>query len=252
VTQLGEDGKLADNMYAHAIGTIALCDAAALSKDDRLKTKAASAVAFIVKAQGKNGSWGYVAGQEGDTSILGWQVQALTAARLAGIEFDSEKVFGSADNFLESVSTDWGTKYGYREPGKSQTLTPVGLVSRYTMGTMPTIELRLAKGVEFLKQSPPRKDHWDMYFYYYATRAIHLHGGDDWHKLWNPKMRDLLIDMQDRGGDDAKRGSWPKDKGLIGEPCGRLGTTALAILTLEVYYRYPSLRKDVRLKVADK
>ena len=67
--------------------------------------------------------------------------------------------------------------------------------------------------------------------------------GPDWHKFWNPKMRDLLIDMQDKSGDDAKRGSWQKDMGHIGSQCGRLGTTCLALLTLEVYYRHLPLYK---------
>ena len=30
------------------------------------------------------------------------------------------------------------------------------------------------------------------------------------------------------------RGSWDKDQGFIGCACGRLGTTCLALLTLEV------------------
>lgn len=37
---------------------------------------------------------------------------------------------------------------------------------------------------------------------------------------------------------------WPKDNGPhIGEQCGKLGTTALACLTLEVYYRHLPLYK---------
>ena len=38
-------------------------------------------------------------------------------------------------------------------------------------------------------------------------------------------------------------GSWPKDTGFIGSQCGKLGTTALACLTLEVYYRHLPLYK---------
>lgn len=41
----------------------------------------------------------------------------------------------------------------------------------------------------------------------------------------------------------ADVGSWPKDNRQIGEPCGKLGTTASACLTLEVYYRYLPLYK---------
>ena len=81
-----------------------------------------------------------------------------------------------------------------------------------------------------------------MYYYYYATQVIHFYEGPDWHKFWNPKMRDLLVELQ-RKGDASINGSWDKDGGFIGQQCGRLGTTALALLTLEVYYRHLPLYK---------
>ncbi|MBO0697830.1 MAG: terpene cyclase/mutase family protein [Zavarzinella sp.] len=232
-----------DQMYAHAIATIALCEAAGMTKDPAVKSKAAAALGFIVKAQGKNGSWGYAAGAEGDTSIVGWQVQALASGRLAEIKFDKDKVYKDANRFLESVSTDSGAKYGYRERGASQSLTPVGLLSRYYMGEMNPRHPAFGRGVDFLKQYPPRKEYWDMYYYYYATQVVHFFEGPDWHKFWNPKMRDLLVDLQNKSGDEAKKGSWDKDSGFIGSACGRLGTTCLALLTLEVYYRHLPLYK---------
>ena len=57
-------------------------------------------------------------------------------------------------------------------------------------------------------------------------------------EFWNPKMRDMLIELQNKEAEEAVRGSWDKDQGFIGSSCGKLGTTALALLTLEVYYRY--------------
>jgi hypothetical protein len=88
-----------------------------------------------------------------------------------------------------------------------------------------------------------------MYYYYYATQVVRFHGGDAW-QTWNegPKaedgsrkggVQDWLISLQDRG--TQNRGSWEKEvgrEGRIGTYCGRLGTTCLCLLTLEVYYRY--------------
>ena len=54
-------------------------------------------------------------------------------------------------------------------------------------------------------------------------------------------MRDLLIDTQDKGLDPDRRdqkGSWSPTGDAWGSQLGRLGYTSLAILTLEVYYRY--------------
>jgi hypothetical protein len=242
--QAADGGFGTNNMYAHAIATTALCEAAWRAKDPKVKEKAATAVGYIVHAQCGNGSWGYTGPTPvpggGDTSIVGWQVQALHAARLAGIKVDDEKkVLEKADKFLVSVSTDDGAKYGYRERGASQTLTPVGLLSRQMIGSLVPNDKASANGVEFVKQFPPQKAYFDMYYYFYATRVAFAHGGYNWHKFWNPKMRDLLIDLQKKTGEDDVRGSWDKDQGFIGSSCGKVGTTALAILTLEVYYRYP-------------
>ena len=95
-------------MYAHAIATVALCEAAGMTKDPAIKAKATMAVGYIVSAQGRNGSWGYTgpAPSEGDTSIVGWQIQALASAKMAEIKFESDKVYKNANKFLESVSTD--------------------------------------------------------------------------------------------------------------------------------------------------
>ena len=38
-------------------------------------------------------------------------------------------------------------------------------------------------------------------------------------------------------------GSWAPDSGTIGRSCGRVGSTALSLLTLEVYYRHLPLYK---------
>ncbi|MET0348008.1 MAG: hypothetical protein ABW031_05755, partial [Methyloceanibacter sp.] len=50
-----------------------------------VKAEATLAINYIIRSQGRNGSWGYTGGQpiEGDTSIVGWQIQALHAAQLA-------------------------------------------------------------------------------------------------------------------------------------------------------------------------
>ena len=70
---------------------------------------------------------------------------------------------------------------------------------------------------------------------------MHFFGGAVWHEFWNPKMREMLIKLQEQAG--ANKGRWPKDQGHVGSSCGHLGTTCLALLTLEVYYRHLPLYK---------
>jgi hypothetical protein len=81
---------------------------------------------------------------------------------------------------------------------------------------------------------------WDggnvnFYYWYYGTLAMFQAGGERW-KAWNVEMRDTLEQRQRRGA-PAVDGSWDP----VGAWCGRGGrvySTAMGALCLEVYYRY--------------
>jgi hypothetical protein len=244
---VGSNGKVnqATSMYGHAIATIALCEAVGMTRDrSQLREKAQLAVNYIVKAQATDGSWGYTPGASGDTSIVGWQVQALKSAILAELKVD-KAVLEKAVGFLDRVSTDSGSRYGYRDnENTTNLLSSVGLLCRqYISGWGPGTP-GLIKGVdEFLKSGMPTRANFDIYFHYYATQVVHFFEGPAWHQKWNPAMRDLLISLQRKNSDDKNRGSWDADGFSIGTHCSRLGTTCLSLLTLEVYYRHLPLNK---------
>lgn len=80
----------------------------------------------------------------------------------------------------------------------------------------------------------------NMYFNYYASQVLHHVGGPHWEK-WNPKMREHLLATQATEGHEA--GSWYFPE-AHSTPGGRLYTTAMATMTLEVYYRYMPLYKE--------
>jgi hypothetical protein len=254
-------GRLSANMYAQAIGTLALCEAYGMTKDKGfLLPSAQAAINYIQRAQGANGSWGYAFGANGDTSIVGWQVQALQAARLSKDIIVADAVIKKAIAFLNLAGG--GSRkaaYGYNDnagaaPGTS--LTAVGLLCRYYIDGWGPDNPGMAEGVAGLMKRAPgagaAKPALDMYYYYYATQVVHFFEGDEW-KNWNegPKqadgtrkggMRDWLVELQNKK-DGANMGSWEPEPGFIGRACGRLGTTALCLLTLEVYYRHLPLYK---------
>ena len=72
---------------------------------------------------------------------------------------------------------------------------------------------------------------------------MHHVGGDRW-KQWNDKMRPLLIEMQTKEGHES--GSWTPG-GHYDTVGGRLYMTALAVCTLEVYYRHLPIYKNQAL-----
>ena len=77
------------------------------------------------------------------------------------------------------------------------------------------------------------------------------HGGEAWAKQWNPQVRDMLASTQQTNDTGGLAGSWDRDQALIGTNCGRLGTTALALLSLEVYYRYSQSEEPAAVKPAE-
>jgi hypothetical protein len=255
------NGMMSPNMYVQGIGTLALCEAYGMTKDKGfLHGPAQAAINYIVAAQGPNGSWGYAAGQAGDTSIVGWQIQALQAARLSKDIIVPDATIKRAIAFLDLASVgSRKSAYGYNDnagaaPGTA--LTSVGLLCRYYIDKWGPDHPGMADGVQGLMKRAPgagaAKPALDMYYYYYATQVVHFFEGDEW-KNWNegPKqadgarkggMRDWLIELQSRKP-GANEGSWEPEPGFIGRSCGRIGTTSLCLLTLEVYYRHLPLYK---------
>lgn len=238
--------KASSGMYAHAIAAVALCEAYGMTGDKSLLLgPARRAIEYIVKAQASNGSWGYSPGTAGDTSIVGWQIQALKSAQMCKEITVPEATLKKASDFLDKVSKgSLKSQYGYQT---NETTTPalsaVGLLCRYYTGWGPN-HPGLQDGVKkYMTSWMPMPNRYDMYYYYYATQVTHFHEGEAWHKDWNPRMRDMLVKMQVPESNKDLGGSWDADGGMIGSHCGRLGTTCLAILTLEVYYRHLPLYK---------
>ena len=230
-------------MYSHAIATIALCEAFGMSGDrGLLQAPAQRAINFIRESQGVNGSWGYQPNQTGDTSIVGWQVQALQSARLCKDLVVDKRTLDRARGFLDSVASGPNrSQYGYQEAATvNPTRTAVGLLCRYYADGWGPNNPGMAAGVGYLMKSHlPDPKGMDMYYYYYATQVIHFFEGPEWYKEWNPRMRDLLIGLQVPEGKKDVGGSWdPGEDPWIGVNCGRLGMTCMALLTLEVYYRH--------------
>lgn len=242
VTRSGGDLRGGGTLYDHAIATIALCEAYALSQDPTLAAPAQAALDFIHSSQDKTGGgWRYRPGQAGDTSVVGWQVQALKSGHLAELRVERRAVQGAA-TFLDAVQTDGGASYGYISAGKAAPLSAVGILCRMYLGWKKD-EPALQRGVEYLSKLGPQKN--NMYHNYYATQVMRHYGGDVW-KKWNSVMRDQLVSTQEvHGGHQEEKGSWkPSASNHSTEQGGRLVETCFAAMTLEVYYRHLPLYQD--------
>ena len=220
-------------MYSHGIASIALCEAYALTHDKGLYSPAQKAVDFIAHAQDPvGGGWRYQPRQKGDTSVFSWQLAALKTGHAAYLRVPPATV-KRAYQFLDTVQSDGGAKYGYVDPGAGPATTAIGLLSRMHLGWKKD-NPALVRGVKWLSEQGPSKG--NMYYDYYATQVLRHWEGEEWVK-WNHVMRDHLVDSQAQEGHE--QGSWHFKRGGHGADIGgRLYCTTLATLVLEVYYRH--------------
>jgi hypothetical protein len=233
-------------MYSHGLATIALCEAYAMTRDKNIGEAADKAVRFIERAQNEaTGGWRYQPGEDGDTSVLGWQVMALKSAQMAGIGVNS-LAFEGARKFLASVAE--GKHRGlykyrpYDQHGIKPSMTAVGMLCQQYIG-IARDDPSMVEGREFLLANLPDANlNRDIYYWYYATLVMHNFMGPEWDR-WNRPMRRTLIDTQCKGG--CAEGSWDPHQPSVDTwaRAGRVYMTAMSVLTLEVYYRYLPLFK---------
>jgi hypothetical protein len=173
--------------------------------------------------------------QPGCTSVTAFTVMALKSGHMGYLQV-SPLTVKKASEFLDSVASDYGSKYGYQDAVARETLGPAGVLCRMYLGWPKEhqgIELAVKR---FATKGP---DPQNMYYNYYATQVLHHYGGEPW-MAWNDKMRNLLVKTQATEGHEA--GSWHFS---VDHATGRLWTTALSTLILEVYYRHlPIYRKQ--------
>jgi hypothetical protein len=230
-------------MYAHGLASIALCEAYGMTHDQVLEGPAQEAVDFIVFAQDpQGGGWRYQTQTPGDTSVVGWQLMALKSAQMAYLRVPPATM-RKAGYFLDFVQGERGAVYGYQRPeSRRPATTAIGLLCRMYLGWKHE-HRPLQQGVNILSQLGPSTDKTamrnNMYYNYYATQVLHHYAGYPWQR-WNAVMREYLIDSQATKGHE--RGSWFLDGSDDGAHAGgRLYCTAMAAMTLEVYYRYMPL-----------
>lgn len=228
------------HMYSHAIAAMALCEAYGITKDPKLRVPAEQAIQFILASQNiQDGGWRYSPGQAGDTSVLGWQVFALRSANLAGMTVPMRSVQGIT-SYLNAASADaLGATYAY-QPGRraNAVMTAEALVVRQILG-WPARHSGLNSGARQVALDMMQIRERNIYYWYYGTQLLHNLKGPAWER-WNPTVRDGLVKLQVRGT-HCDRGSWDPVAPVAdrwGRQAGRLFTTSLSVLTLEVYYRY--------------
>lgn len=223
-------------VYGHAIAAYAMGEAYGLTEIPVLKDAMERAVRVILDGQQSTGGWDYYWRQtpRRDTSVAGWQIQALKAAQIAGVEIEGlREAMNKAVTDLKRAQHTNG-KFGYSGDPTFGTIgvTGVGILSLQLLGHAQ--DEACLKGIEYL-ESRDLDVSWDedapgdypLYGWYYITQAK-FHHGKNWND-WNSKFARAFTRAQNEDG------SWipPGDEARRGAVYG----TTFAALTLQVYYR---------------
>ncbi len=153
-------------------------------------------------------------------------------------------------HYLDSVSVGQYGGLGVYRPVPGQSPTPAMTAEAFAMRNLlgypfsPQAEVE-AKAL-ILKNLPGRSEE-NWYYWYYASLAMFPYQDQDW-QVWNNAMKNHLTQSQITSGPDA--GSWDT-RCIWSGYGGRIYSTAIACLSLEVYYRYlPMYRSNLANSVS--
>ncbi|MFP6613665.1 MAG: hypothetical protein VB835_15240 [Pirellulales bacterium] len=230
-------------MYGHGIATIALCEAYALTHDPALRGPAQRAIDFIVSAQDKGqGGWRYTPGNGSDTSVVGWQVMALKSAQMADLNVPQTTLDG-AKKWLNHVAGkgDKLGQFGYTQAGNlKNAMTAEALLCLAYLGSQRE-DSRMQMGAQHLLKHLPKQGQDSSYYWYYGTQVMYHMQGDYW-KQWDNAFSPMLLKTQHKEGHLA--GTWDL-KDNWERSGGRIFSTSLRVLMLEVYWRHLPLYRVI-------
>ncbi len=251
--------------YSHGIATYALAECYGMTKALVLREPLSRALSWIVQQQNRTrdarnrGGWGYFSpvlqpeDRYARSSVTAWMVMALESAKLAGLDVGREPFQLAQQFLLQSFDSRHGYFLYNREPSRLRSSwrtlpasTPASVFALSLLG-VPREDYRLRAGLEWTLERAPEsyrrfsddefvlRGAGNVYFWYYGTLACFLAGGEAWQD-WNSKLKDLLPQAQDEDGSFPPIDTYARYAG--DDQQDRSYTTAMCVLSLEVYYRY--------------
>jgi Prenyltransferase and squalene oxidase repeat len=212
-------------MYSHGFATLALAEVYGNTDNPKVGPALKKAVGLILTAQNHQGGWRYgVTSSNSDTTVSGAQMVALRAAAQAGIEVPMENLKRAVAYYKSCYSPGGG--FGYTNAGgTSAPRSGIGLLVLALTGEYRSREVKETADWCYANLPNGWKGSYIFYSAYYNSQAMYQAGGKYW-RMWNGTINHEIIGMQ---GPD---GSWPGRHG------GAVGSTAMAMLSLEINYNY--------------
>ncbi len=242
-------------MYSHAIPTLALLEEVGMAPVARTKAIAERGLRYMISVQNDYYAWRYWPKDgDNDTSVTTWCVMALKAGKIAGFDIPAG-AWAGAKNFLDKVTEPNYGEVGYTArpirgasdmPYQRYSMTACGLLCRLYLG-VPRTDRLIKLGVQILMENLPE---WNQpginapfYYYWYIGSLVLFQMEGDYWKKWDLKRRDMLVKHQNLTPGELY-GSWdPTTQTHFCQMGGRVYSTAMAVLMLEMYYHYYPIGK---------
>lgn len=238
-----------DRNYGTGMVLMALAEASIFGSSPTTKANANAIAELLLSYYKGEKGWGYNGAGE-DFSVSGWIALGLKSARQAQLPAMNDKITKDfyktyGEWVTEQTNPDSGLGH-YREPkgNGSQAMGYVGMFQKQFLGfpkNDPFLMKAAEVGIKNIPQLFVAKGDLNEYNIYYGTLASFQQQGEFW-KKWNAAMKKTLVTRQLPGDPEKLGGSWHPSGRHVGEHGGRVMTTALFCLCLEVYFRYSLIK----------
>ncbi|MEO8614174.1 MAG: hypothetical protein ABI600_03455 [Luteolibacter sp.] len=267
---LKNNGSLSNNTtanswpYEHAIATYALAETLTFSRAlpfqvPELETTVEKAIKVITDGQTKEGGWDYKYADSGrnDLSVVGWQMQALKAAKASNVKIDNY-------NNVIRKAMDWiGDKKGgayvgdgrFAYTGKNarpgMTAVAALCLQQHGKGNSASVKESVKLIMDGLEmrdgRSKPKDEfssdyamqymgsNFNIYASYYAVQVMRNAGGKHWDAMNDAIIAEILPAQNPDGSFKPEVGGKGGESSSAGGP---IYLQALNTLMLEVYYRF--------------
>lgn len=262
--------EYAGHGFGHAILTYALAEGYAVSGSMSLRNALENRLKFILAHQNKFGSFApdysntplapptpeqledplyreIVVGEPAcDLSLLGWHIQAMTAAQNAGIQMEGldQGLMLAAEALVkihQAKKGGFSQGINMKRFPDQRNLNPVGLLGLQLLNSGKSSPANRAERIIFEEKMPKwtQGGGFPLYRWYYQTQAVfqaEKGRGKRW-ELWNENLKKELLEAQKEdgswslpGGDNSFK---LKNKGDLA-----VYSSSLCALMMQVYYRY--------------
>ncbi|RJP41145.1 MAG: prenyltransferase [Phycisphaerales bacterium] len=227
VNHSSESGMLAAQtshgpMYGHGFATLFLAEVYGMTPRPEVRETLRKAVRLIVSTQNEEGGWRYQpVRNDADISVTVCQMNALRAARNAGIYVEKDVIDKAVEYVRKSQNPDGGFRYMLTTGGSAFSRSAAAVAALQYAGIYSGEELE--RGLQYVDRfRPPASGTVSHYFYghYYAAQAMFLAGDRHWQSWW-PAVREELLQRR------TDEGFW---RGQAGNEYG----TAMALIILQM------------------